>query len=278
MKTPAVTVLALLCGALPVLAAAAETDKKGCADHPAFPKRMSGYYISDCETRDFDAFGFETGNPRQKNAVEGRRTKITYRLHTGAQQPGQIEIVRNYENALTAAGGTVVFSDPKRWMNGKLVKDGREVWAQAERGNNLIWLTVVEKGGMAQQVVADAAALGDGLAATGHVAVYGILFDTGKADIKPESAQAIGEIARLLKADADLKLHVVGHTDSVGGVDANLKLSEARAAAVLQALVKDHGVAAGRLRAFGNGPFAPVASNDAEDGRAKNRRVELVKQ
>jgi len=186
--------------------------------------------------------------------------------------------VRNYENAIKAAGGTVLFADTSRWMNGKLVKDGKEVWAQAEKGNGLIWLYIVEKGEMTQEVVADAAALGDDLKSTGHAAVYGILFDTGKADIKPESAQAIGEIAKLLKADAGLKLHVVGHTDSVGGVDANLKLSQARAEAVLAALVKDHGIAAGRLRSFGNGPFAPVASNDAEDGRARNRRVELVRQ
>jgi len=276
MNKAAPLLFALACLALP--AAAAEQDKAGCTDHPAFPKRMSGYYIADCETRDFDAFNFETKNPRQKTTIEGRRTKITYRLHAGAQQPGQIEIVRNYENALKAAGGTVVFSDPKRWMNGKLVKDGKEIWAQAERGNNLIWLTIVEKGGMTQQVVADAAAFGNDLKTTGHAAVYGILFDTGKADIKPESAQAIGEIAKLLKADAGLNLHVVGHTDSVGSVDANLKLSQARAEAVLQALVRDHGIAAARLRSFGNGPFAPVASNDAEEGRARNRRVELVKQ
>jgi OmpA-OmpF porin, OOP family len=276
MKKAATLLLALLCLSLP--AVAAEQDKKGCADHPAFPTRMSGYFIADCETRDFDAFGFETKNPRQKTTVEGRWNKITYRMFTGSRQPSALAVVRNYENAIKAAGGTVLFVDTNRWMNGKLVKDGKEVWAQAEKGNGLIWLYIVEKGEMAQEVVADAAALGNDLKSAGHAAVYGILFDTGKADIKPESARAIGEIAKLLSADAGLKLHVVGHTDSVGSVDANLKLSQARAEAVLQALVKEHGIAASRLRAFGNGPFAPVASNDADDGRAKNRRVELVKQ
>jgi outer membrane protein OmpA-like peptidoglycan-associated protein len=278
MKKAAFLLLTLLCLVLPIGADAGETDKMGCADHPAFPKRMSGYFIANCETKDFDAFGFETKNPRQKTTVEGRWTKITYRMFTGSQQPSALAVVRNYENAIKAAGGTVLFSDPNRWMNGKLAKDGKEIWAQAEKGNGLIWLYIVEKGGMTQEVVADAAAFGNDLKSTGHVAVYGILFDTGKADIKPESAQAIGEIATLLKADAGLKLHVVGHTDSVGSVDSNLKLSQARAEAVLQALVKEHGIAAARLRAFGNGPFAPVASNEAEEGRAKNRRVELVKQ
>jgi outer membrane protein OmpA-like peptidoglycan-associated protein len=276
MKQAAFLLLTLLGLSLP--AAAAEQDKKGCTDHPAFPKRMSGYFIADCETRDFDTFKFETKNPREKTAVEGRWTKITYRMFKDSKEASALAVVRNYENALKAAGGTVLFVDTNRWMNGKLVKDGKEIWAQAQKGNGLIWLNIVEKQGMVQEVVATADVFADGLKTTGHAAVYGILFDTGKADIKSESAQAIGEIAKLLKADAGLKLHVVGHTDSVGSVDSNLRLSQSRAEAVLQALVKEHGVAAGRLRAFGNGPFAPVASNDAEEGRAKNRRVELVKQ
>ena len=86
------------------------------------------------------------------------------------------------------------------------------------------------------------------------------------------------EIAKLLAAEPALRVYVVGHTDGVGGLEANLKLSQARAEAVAEALVKTHGVAAARLRSFGNGPYAPVATNDSEAGRARNRRVELVKQ
>ena len=139
-------------------------------------------------------------------------------------------------------------------------------------------LFIVEKQAMAQDVAASAATLASGLQASGHVAVQGIFFDTGKVELKPESAQAIGEVAKLLQQQPGLKLHVVGHTDSVGAVDANLKLSQGRAEAVLQSLVRGHGVAAERLHPFGNGPFAPVSSNDTEEGRARNRRVELVKQ
>ena len=116
---------------------------------------------------------------------------------------------------------------------------------------------------MAQYVVADAAAFGNDLKATGHVAVEGIYFDTNKS---------------VLKADPALKLYVVGHTDNVGTLDANLTLSQSRAAAVVATLVGTHAVAAARLKAHGTGPCAPVASNDTEEGRAKNRRVELVKQ
>jgi OmpA-OmpF porin, OOP family len=96
--------------------------------------------------------------------------------------------------------------------------------------------------------------------------------------IKPESAAAVAEIARLLTNTASLSLHVVGHTDNVGALAQNMDLSKRRAAAVVAALTTTHKIAATRLHAEGVGPLAPVASNDSEAGRAKNRRVELVKQ
>ena len=130
---------------------------------------------------------------------------------------------------------------------------------------------------MKQHVVADAAAMSNDLRATGHVAVYGIFFDTGKAVVKPESKAAIDEVAKLLKGDPNLKLWVVGHTDSVGKVDDNMRLAQARAEAVAAELVSAHGIAASRLKGYGVGPLAPVAGNDDEAGRAKNRRVDLVK-
>jgi outer membrane protein OmpA-like peptidoglycan-associated protein len=131
---------------------------------------------------------------------------------------------------------------------------------------------------LTQDVVANAAALSSGLAATGHTVVKGILFDTGKADVKPESAPALGEVAKMLRENAAFKVYVVGHTDNVGGLAANLDLSRRRAAAVVQVLTAQYGVPADRFSAFGAGPYSPLASNDSEDGRALNRRVELVKQ
>ena len=109
-------------------------------------------------------------------------------------------------------------------------------------------------------------------------ALYGIHFDTNRAELKPESDGALQEIAKLLKQEATLRLLVVGHTDNVGGFDANLALSERRAAAVFEALTSRYGIAPARLRAVGVGMAAPVAHNDTENGRAKNRRVELVRQ
>jgi len=274
MKKTAPLLLVLLCLAVP---AAAKPDKPGCADHPLFPTRMPEYTILNCDAKEFDRYDFFT-TKGPKHAEEGKFTYITYQIEDRKREQSGVAVVRNYENAITKIGGTIVASVPDRWVNGKVVVDGREVWVQAEKGNGVIWLRIIEKAAMEQHIVADAASFANDLKTTGHVAIYGILFDTGKAEIKPESAQAIGEVAKLLKADPGLKVFVVGHTDTVGAVDANLKLSQERAEAVLQALVRTHGIATARLKAFGNGPFAPVAANDAEAGRAKNRRVELVKQ
>ncbi|MCS7203319.1 MAG: OmpA family protein [Thermodesulfovibrio sp.] len=131
---------------------------------------------------------------------------------------------------------------------------------------------------MEQQIVADAKTLLSDIQAKGSASVYGIYFDFDKADIKPESEPAIKEIAKLLRDNPKLKLYVVGHTDNVGNLDYNLKLSKARADAVVKELTTKHKISPDRLKAFGVASFAPVASNKTEDGRAKNRRVELVEQ
>lgn len=263
---------------LPFAGAAAEVkEKAGCADHPLFTTRMPNYLLVDCQTREFDAVDFFLPKGK-KQVVEGKYTYLTYGIDDRKNERSPVEIIRNYENALKKIGGTIAASDPNNWVNGSVTVDGKEVWVQAQRGNGRIWIKIVEKQAMAQTIVADAAAMGNDLKSTGHTALYGILFDTGKSDIKPESDAAIGEIAKLLKGETGLKLFVVGHTDTVGGIDANLKLSKDRAEAVLKVLTTKHGIAADRLKAFGNGPFAPVATNDTDEGRGKNRRVELVKQ
>lgn len=127
-------------------------------------------------------------------------------------------------------------------------------------------------------VVVSATDIGKSLTANGKVAIYGILFDTGKADVKPESKPSLDQIAAFLKAEPGVKLHVVGHTDSVGGFESNLALSKRRAEAVAAALTKDYGIAANRMVGNGVASLAPVASNSSDEGRAKNRRVELVLQ
>jgi OmpA-OmpF porin, OOP family len=128
------------------------------------------------------------------------------------------------------------------------------------------------------KVTVTAEALAKDLQAAGHVAVYGIFFDTDKADIKAESESTLKEMARLLHTNPGLKVYIVGHTDTQGALGYNIELSQRRADALSQALVQRFGIDPKRLATKGVGPLAPVASNDQEAGRAKNRRVELVKQ
>ena len=111
---------------------------------------------------------------------------------------------------------------------------------------------------------------------SGKVALYGILFDTDKDVLKPESQPTIAEIVKLLKSDPSLRIHIVGHTDNQGQLDHNLDLSRRRAASVVHALTSQ-AIAAGRLDSFGCGVYAPAASNETEQGRATNRRVELTR-
>jgi OmpA-OmpF porin, OOP family len=128
------------------------------------------------------------------------------------------------------------------------------------------------------KVRVDAAEMAKEIGRAGHIALYDIYFDTDKAVVKPESEPTLVEIAKFLKAVPDMKVYVVGHTDNAGTFEHNTDLSKRRAAAVVEALVRRHKVDPKRLAAYGVGLLAPVATNESEEGRARNRRVELVKQ
>lgn len=252
------------------------SDAKGCSDHPLFT-RMLDTHIVLCKSVGFDSFKFKTGKGTE-TTVEGKRFEIKYQTNQGIEYPGPLSIIRNHQNAISKIGGTVLYEDQRyTWL--KVVDGDKEIWAQVDTAwNKGYMLTIIEKKAMTQEVVASAELFKTGLNTTGHVEVPGIFFDTGKSEIKSESEAALAEIAKLLKADPSLKVYVVGHTDNVASLDLNINLSRARAEAVTRALVSKHGIAASRLNGQGAGPLLPVASNDNEEGRAKNRRVELVKQ
>jgi outer membrane protein OmpA-like peptidoglycan-associated protein len=165
--------------------------------------------------------------------------------------------------------------------DGMLVHVAVYATAPVEGKNGGVYLEIVEAKEMEGGKVSanlDAAGMAKGIAAEGKVAVYGVYFDTGKADVKPESKAALAEMAKLLQQDAQLKVYVVGHTDNQGAIAQNVELSQKRADAVIKALAADYKVDAKRLSAKGVASYAPVASNDADAGRQLNRRVELVKQ
>jgi OmpA-OmpF porin, OOP family len=285
-----------------MLAQSPNDDAEGCKDYPLF-NRMPAYHIVDCATVEFDARKFPVGPPLDEQKpkqveVEGALTYLQYQLNEGAKPASGLQIMRNFEAATKRASGTVQGTyrdwctayadyDPRlgntctNWgVSMKFVTPEKEVWAymQVFGEGDGYGIQIIERQTMKQDIVVNSVELQQGLAATGHIAVYDILFDTGKSDIKPESEATLKEIAKLMSENPSLKLHVVGHTDNVGNLAANIKLSQARAASVVAALTGKHGVADSRLGAFGAGPYSPVASNSTDEGKAKNRRVELVEQ
>jgi OOP family OmpA-OmpF porin len=152
-----------------------------------------------------------------------------------------------------------------------------DLYCKAFNERTIAIVDIVEAKAREQKMVTvQAGEMAKGLAATGSVALYGILFDFNKADIKAESDATLEQIAKLLKGDPAMKLLVVGHTDKVGTLPFNMDLSQRRAAAVVTALSSKHGIGKNRLTPVGVAYASPVASNKSDEGRAKNRRVELV--
>jgi OmpA-OmpF porin, OOP family len=263
-----------------VFAAKDPNDRPGSKDPDIF-SRMTGFHISSYEAVEFDRYEFKTGSAKTEK-VEGRRTFVAYTANEGVTHPSGLQVIRNYVNAAKALGGGQIYEyedGGTQYSTIRIIKEDKEVWAEVSGANNGMYnVQIVEKQLMKQDVVANADALSGSIKETGRVAIYGIYFDTGKADLKPASDPALAEIVKMLKADAGLKVYVVGHTDNVGQFANNVKLSQDRATSVVNALVSKHGIATARLTPFGAGPTSPVASNKTDEGKAKNRRVELVAQ
>ena len=183
-----------------------------------------------------------------------------------------LAFVTSYATALTKAGWTIVqqgdgASQTDITLTAHYARAGRNIWAYLHNGAGEYKIQVADVG------QDDLAAK---LAKSCHVAVYGVLYDFNKATLKPDSDPALRTILGVLKADATLKVEIQGHTDNVGGDGYNQTLSEARAKSVV-AWLTGHDVVATRLTAKGYGRTQPIAPNDTEEGRAKNRRVEIAK-
>jgi outer membrane protein OmpA-like peptidoglycan-associated protein len=249
---------------------AAEDDVQGSADPPLF-SRMPGFYIGEYKSADFDVYQF--GNAPGAPKVEGRMTSIRYWQKSGGSPVSAATICRNHTNAIKQIGGTVLQDNGRNMATMKVTKDGAEQWAEIACDNGRYALVIVEKRGLEQLVTASD--MQAALDRQGFIALD-IRFDTAKAVIKPESQPIVDQIATLLKGRPELRISVEGHTDNVGTPASNKTLSEARAAAVVAAITAQ-GVDRARLSAAGFGQERPVADNRTEDGRAKNRRVEIVK-
>ncbi len=227
--------------------------------------------------KEFDAFEFWNG--KAKVSVEGKLWDRLYHIKEGVTRASVLQIKRNYSNAVKAMGGSVVFDGLYEGGSPVLVlkasKAGKEIWIQINpEGEGYEYhLYMIEKEAMAQDITASG--LMKALESEGRVALD-VRFATSKADILPESKSVLDQMIALMKENPTLKVSIEGHTDGAGNAAANKSLSEKRAQSVVAAL-KAAGVGAERMGAVGWGSEKPVADNKTEEGRAKNRRVELVK-
>lgn len=264
--------------------AEAQADAAGARDHPLL-QRYPDSHIGEYR-RNHDAVEMrvrDAGKPERRQTVEGDATVIMYRYNNADRQPSALQLIRNYQNAVKAIGGQVVYERlPRDSDSGettlKVATGGKDVWVRVVPDifgapTQAYTLTIVEVAAMAQVVTANA--LLDEINRKGFATLY-VNFDSGRHELKPDGQQAVREIVAMLKSAPALKLSIEGHTDNVGGAADNKALSERRAQSVRAAIVQG-GIDAGRLSAAGFGPERPVADNRSEDGRAKNRRVELVK-
>ncbi|MGA2849251.1 MAG: OmpA family protein [Terracidiphilus sp.] len=265
--------LLLAAAASIVTTTASAQDAKGCTDSPLI-SRIPGSTITGCTHMADDTFDFALKDRTSKH-LEGDLTRIVYQFPATVSFP---QVIRNLSTALHTAGYTFE-QDPTQTQSDFIVHQGK-TWIKFDFFGNHDGMReiILKEIAVTQDVVATAAVLSGGLTGNGHVVVPGILFDTAKADVKPESSAALQEIVKLMQQNAKLKIFVVGHTDNVGPVAANLDLSKRRAAAVVAVLISQYHVAPDRLQSFGAGPYSPVSSNTSEDGRSLNRRVELVAQ
>lgn len=319
------------------------SDLPGSKDHPAISRfagsLLLGYVQQDWAATELPGAAGVDPKSRRKFAdpllAEGKITRLYY---LGPQGKTALEMFRNQQQALLAAGFKPRFACELKachdayftldkhargkqmdWAKGSVVgvkggsfkgsrwslpmalsaDEGRMLAGTLSRGGNSLqilvytslaenaytdraasYIEIVEPKPMPTgQVTVDAKAIADGLQSEGRVTLSGLFFDTGKTELKPESKAQLDEMAALLQQQAQAKVYIVGHTDNVGGLDANQALSQARAQAVVAALsAAPYRVDAKRLLARGVGPLTPQASNADETGRARNRRVEMVLQ
>src|SRR5688572_3767166 len=328
-------------------------DRKGSKDTPLL-KRYEGAWIVVFEQQAFGEFrlpvsrlelvpGKIVGNnnrahePKTQKDLEGKYTRLVYVIPEGRSP---LEVSRNYEEAITAAGGQILWkckagecgADSSRSLGGgggdtslaeylypsenikdpngstgycavaekitdqrylaaelpaagahasvltyTLIAPGQHDSCRALNGRTIAVVDILEVKEREQKMVTvQAGDMAKAIAATGSVALYGIYFDFNKAEVKPESDPTLEQIAKLMKQSPSLKLLLVGHTDNVGSFASNQDLSQRRAAAVVASLTSRLGVGKERLTPVGVSFASPAASNKTEEGRAKNRRVELV--
>ena len=279
------------------------------ADHPEVA-RFPGALIKNYDYKEYEEFQLILAKPQSMPGggytaaklmpLEGKVTYIHYEM---PKSVSPLQVFRNYQSSLRRSGFAELFTCERPCTTENLsafsgLMKARKLYLNystdnqylaAQRNNTYVslwvndggaWLFVVEKEKLNDGLMAvtGESPIAKALGADGKVDLYGFQFDTGKAVLRDGSKPTLQELGKVLQDNPSLSLEVVGHTDDVGGADANQRLSEARAAAVADALNRQYGIAAQRLKTRGVGQTVPLAANTTEAGRAQNRRVEIIAQ
>jgi len=291
------------------------SDIAGSKDYPLV-SRFAGTFIAWHQVKNFDRYFMLSlkDNKLDKYEIDGKITRIQYESQ---KEHSFFEIYKSYENALKNAGFEILLvldktncginlseqlynsefhglnaltdrdsignnfrDDQYTYLSAKKHIEGKDIYIVmyvTVYGTPLITFDAIEVKSMDKGLVS-VHDLETDLSKSGHIAIYDIHFDTGKSVVKNDSQKALNNIAKYLNAHPNNKFIIVGHTDNMGNFNANLKLSKDRADAVKNILVTKYSVNNEQLITFGDGQTAPVATNTTNEGKAKNRRVEIVKQ
>jgi OOP family OmpA-OmpF porin len=254
----------------------AQNDNPECLDKTfKFFTVFDGFYLDYCNYAEFGSYEFIV----DRGARSIKKEEVWFRKKTDSKRVvSGLQILQNHVNAIKAVGGEVV-----KESDGSVFKttyNGNEIWIYNNSNTNSedldnFGIISIETNIMKQEV--SALDIKGTIALSGKIALYGILFDTGKSDIKPESEKAISSVADFLKENPEVNVYIIGHTDNAGDYAMNQKLSKARGESVKSHLVSKYQISASRLTGDGAGPICPVSTNDTEEGRSLNRRVEIVK-
>ena len=271
-----------------------------------------GSHVAYDDKLGYDIFYVCTGKDSEgKMKIDTIEGYIHHRFCYFPKGCSALQIIKNYEEAISNYGGTVLHSantkecinafmkkgNPSRtsrnfeyqlfrdraykYFSAKIPSDTLDYYVMivmANCGGKAVYSLVTVKTKPMETGMVSIENIHDGMSTKGHIAIYNIFFDTGKSDVKEQSNEALKTIAEYMKTHPDKNYYVVGHTDNVGDYEMNMQLSTDRARALVNVLVSDHGINIKQLKAYGVGPLSPVKSNKDDKGKAKNRRVEIVEQ
>jgi OOP family OmpA-OmpF porin len=259
----------------------AQMDNTDCLEKTfKFFTTFDGFYLTDyCKYSEFGSAEFMVDNGARSLRKEGVYREVWFhKKEDNKRIVSGLQILQNHVNAIKAVGGEVV-----KESDGSVFRttfNGKELWIYVNANTNStdldnFGIISIEVDIMKQEVTAQD--IKGTITSQGKIALYGILFDTGKSDIKPESEKALSTIASYLEQNPGINVYIVGHTDNIGDFTLNQKLSKDRGESVKNYLVSKYKISSARLTSDGVGPVCPVTTNDTEAGRILNRRVEFVK-